>query len=450
MIYSQNRLVDSQNRFAAWLSVRSIRPLAALATVGALVGCGDAGSGGGDATGLGGPDAPLSAVTEDLYTVGAIDGEEWETFGNVSSVAFDRDGNLHIFDLGAGQVPVVAPDGSLLRIVGKPGEGPGEITNPRSAVLLSDGRVAVFEFAFPGSFEIFGSDGTHLETLSVDITKGVPGSTLTPLPDGGLLTAGGGRIRIGGAGSSDEDEEADEPTENRRPLEVFALDGSDPRTFYEAWDLPPAGEGEEATASDEAGQSTMVLRMARVRAFEPGLHFAVLSDGRVALADSTGWRVKLVDPDGSLAGTLERPIAPLPVTSSIADDERARRLEALTGTRPRLSIIGASSAEVPAAVMDAMRRSTEDMIFADEVPVIANLAVDWEDRIWVARSTTGRENGATDIATPAGEYVGTLPSDGTRIPDAFGPNGLMAYIESDDLGVQTVRVIRLVSLDRQG
>ena len=55
-----------------------------------------------------------------------------------------------------------------------------------------------------------------------------------------------------------------------------------------------------------------------------------------------------------------------------------------------------------------------------------------------------------DIPTPAPpppQYIGTLPANGLRIPAAFGPNGLMAYIDSDEMGVQTVRVIRLVSLD---
>ena len=75
------------------------------------------------------------------------------------------------------------------------------------------------------------------------------------------------------------------------------------------------------------------------------------------------------------------------------------------------------------------------MTFADEVPVIANIAVDWEDRIWVERTgEDGTGPGPTDIVTPDGGYVGTLPADGVRIPSAFGPNGLMAYIETERCG----------------
>ena len=52
-----------------------------------------------------------------------------------------------------------------------------------------------------------------------------------------------------------------------------------------------------------------------------------------------------------------------------------------------------------------------------------------------------------DPGAANGEYIGTLPADGLRIPAAFGPGGLMAYIDSDEMDVQTVRVIRLLSLD---
>ena len=97
---------------------------------------------------------------------------------------------------------------------------------------------------------------------------------------------------------------------------------------------------------------------------------------------------------------------------------------------------------------DLIRRMMEDQIrnlaFPDEIPVIANLAVDWSDRIWVERSAVPGEIGPTDIVTADGQYFGTIAPDALRIPAAFGPDGLLAYIEADELGVQRVRVVRLV------
>ena len=97
------------------------------------------------------------------------------------------------------------------------------------------------------------------------------------------------------------------------------------------------------------------------------------------------------------------------------------------------------------------REGVEERTFADEVPVLYDLKVDWEDRIWVERrGPTGQDDGPTDIVTPDGDYIGTLPPDGLRTPSAFGPDGLLAYIEHDDMDVPTVRVIRLVALEPEG
>ena len=93
----------------------------------------------------------------------------------------------------------------------------------------------------------------------------------------------------------------------------------------------------------------------------------------------------------------------------------------------------------------------DELVFADEVPVIGAIEVDWDDRIWVTRrAADGDREGPVDIVTPDGRYVGTLAIDGLRPPDASGPDGLLAYIERDEFDLPTVRVIRLVSLDPQG
>ena len=47
------------------------------------------------------------------------------------------------------------------------------------------------------------------------------------------------------------------------------------------------------------------------------------------------------------------------------------------------------------------------------------------------------------FSTWEGTYVGSYSTETTRIPWAFGPNGLAADIESDEFGVQTVVVKRL-------
>ena len=108
---------------------------------------------------------------------------------------------------------------------------------------------------------------------------------------------------------------------------------------------------------------------------------------------------------------------------------------------------GGGSSGPPSFDTDAFRRMREDrienIVFPEEVPVISQLAVDWSDRIWVQRSALMGEPGPTDILTADGQYYGTIAPEGLRIPAAFGPDGLLAYIERDDLDIQRVRVVRL-------
>jgi hypothetical protein len=84
------------------------------------------------------------------------------------------------------------------------------------------------------------------------------------------------------------------------------------------------------------------------------------------------------------------------------------------------------------------------MVFAREIPVIEDLAVDGFGRLWVQRSS-GQvgEDGPTDLITGDGRYLGSLAPDGVRIPDAFGPDGLVARVETDEFDVPTVVVERL-------
>ena len=202
--------------------------------------------------------------------------------------------------------------------------------------------------------------------------------------------------------------------------------------------------------------------MSAMEAFPLPLSFDVLRDGRVALADSIGYRIKILDASGQVTGTLERPIPPVAVTDEIRVAERERRLAALAeggsgggggGGATTMIITGTVSAGAGGGRPsgpdpEAMRRMREDriesMTFPEEVPVISRLAVDWSDRIWVQRSALMGEPGPTDILTPDGQYFGTIASDGLRIPAAFGPDGLLAYIDRDELDIQRVRVVRLV------
>ena len=47
---------------------------------------------------LTGADRPLKSDYEEVYRIGPIDGDLWETFGEIRGTGFDAVGNLYIFD----------------------------------------------------------------------------------------------------------------------------------------------------------------------------------------------------------------------------------------------------------------------------------------------------------------------------------------------------------------
>lgn len=389
------------------------RPPLVLAPLVLAAACGDAGR---DGPGGGGGDAMLNAVTEDVFTVGSVAGDGWDTFGSVQGVAFDDEGNLHVFDRQAAHILVIGPDGSLLRTVGGRGEGPGEFGRVTSALVARDGSYTVLGFS---QIDLLGPGGTFERRIPLDAIL----ISDVALPDGRLVT------------SRYLPWSEDVPDVEGRPIHVFPLDGGEPEVLYTAWELP---EDPDAGDADPSSSPT-TISLSAGRAFEPGLHFDALGDGRLALADSIGYRVKLIGPGGNVTGVVERPIAPLPVGEAAKEAERERYRETTT----RLTSGNVES------LIQVEREGEDELVFADELPVIARLKVDWDDRIWVTRTgADGSSGGPTDIVTADGRYVGTLPADGLRTPHGFGPDGLMAYIERDEMDVPTVRVIRLVSLER--
>ena len=405
------------------------RHRAALLPLALLVACGDAGDD--SATGatgtLDGPDVIVSAVTEEVFTVGSVVGDTWDTFGSVRSVHFDAQSNLHIFDSQLDHILVVGPDGSLVRTVGGRGEGPGEFGNVTTAIVARDGSYTVMGFT---QIDLLDPGGEFVRRVTMDMaTTGIARADMA-LPDGRLVALDILQL-------ADTDDRHYE--ERGRPVHLFPLDGTEPELLYTAWELPEENEDESELSGDF--ESGMRMRVAAGRAFEPRLDIDLLTDGRLALIDSIGYRVKLIDLDGGVVGTIERPIAPLPVDDAIREAERERFREAMSRQSARTT-------NLPIQIETA---DADERTFADEVPVLWGMKVDWEDRIWVARrGPTGQEDGPTDIVTPDGNYIGTLPPEGLRTPDAFGPGGLMAYIERDEMDVPTVRVVRLIALESQG
>lgn len=385
---------------------------------------------------LPGGDQAMEAQLTDVHTVGALDGEEWETFSGITSLAFDGEGNLLVLDRGNQRVVKVDDSGELLAEMGGPGDGPGEFGAPTGLAVLPDGTIAVFDIRKRG-FSLFHPDGTFSHT--VPLSGGfdaLPGRGMAAHPSGGIVSAGATMVRVSSGGTETN---GDSKT---RPIYRYSMDDGSWEAMFKAW--RPDGSG-PPKVTPRSGGVAVVYAGAGEEVFEAKLHYGILPDGSLAVVDSVTYAVKVVGEDGTVRRTLARPIEPREVTRRDQEREKARRTEELAqggGSSISLSGTGAVSRTTPSA--EARKSIADNLEFADEIPVIQDLAVDWGGHIWVERC--GREvgdGGPIDLLTSSGEYLGTLDGDKVRIPDAFGPGGLVAFIEKDELDVPRVEVKRL-------
>ena len=387
---------------------------------------------------LPGEDVRLTAEVEDLYAVGALDGEAWETFSGISAVAFDLEGNLLLLDRDNFRVVKVGPSGELLVEMGREGGGPGEFGFPTGMAVLADGTISVFDMGQRG-FTLFNPDGSFRNTIPLaDGLSAIPGLEHHAHPGGGVVSAGMTMVRASAGGVNRYG-----ATEGR-PIHRFSLEDGSSSTLFEAW--KPVTPDPVRTQSSSSGGTAVVYAGTSSKVFDPELYFGVLPDGNLAVVDSTDYRVKVVSDDGTVLRTLSRPLTPQPVTRRVREAEKARRLEEMeSGLGGGVTVVGTSGGTVR-RVSDpaALRERVEQLEFAEVVPVVAGLATDPQGRIWIERAASvGEERGLIDILDSRGEYLGTLEPGTLRIPDAFGPGGLVAFIERDEFDVPRVEVKRL-------
>ena len=397
-----------------------------------------------------GQDRSMDPAFEEVYRVGVLDGEPWEMFATIPKAAFDAQGNLYVFDRAPGvksgdlRIVIFDRSGAFVREFGSEGEGPGEFNQPRNFAVFRDGTIVVGDTGHR-AYQLFDAVGELVRmvrmeqptrtyragalTLTATLT-----STIYPDPRGGSV------YTVRGA-------EMAELTGQRERLPEFGtivhqrLDGEAVETsaVVRTW-LPPRGDA--GSSFDVSGRDDAVPReLQRVmnssasallgfRIFEPSVQMSVLPDGAIIYTDSTAYALKITGPGGGRTlRIVTRPFHPEPVTPRIEEDYRRKREEQDSQSSRRSVTIN-----IPVQAGS----------FYPEIPVIRKLRTTWDGRIWVMRrGDEPLEDGPIDVLTADGEYIGTFRPGATGLPDAFGPDGLAAFIELDEMDVARVVVRRL-------
>ena len=359
-------------------------------------------------------DRQLDASFEEVYRLGSLTGDGWDAFGRVDGVGFDGAGNLYIFDDQAVRVYVVDQRGNLVRQFVGEGEGPGEFEEASALEfgVMRDGRVTVFDPNRMG-FALFDANSEFERTIPLGGPQThfaiIGGLQAFPGMDRVLTTTEVGYLE---RTTPSPDDEA--PAPSFRYVLSYDLSGDqvDIDSVVAAW-RPPGDPG----------------------AFKPRLAAGVLPNGTVVYTDSSSYAIKFAIPGDPVTRILTRPFKPRPVTDRMKAAEIERRLEGLGdgGGDP-----------LREAMIEWERNHIKEMELFHEIPVVLSLKTSWEGTIWVRhRGDEGTEGSRIDLISPDGRYLGTFGPGTTAMPAAFGPNGLVAFVETDDVDVQYVVVKRL-------
>jgi hypothetical protein len=130
--------------------------------------------------------APDELTLTEVWRVGDPDGDETTSFGFVHSIGVNSALELFVFEGSTPQFRHYDANGTLLRVIGGKGSGPGEYQRANGVAVLTDGRVALWDGG-SSRINIYGPDGEYLTQWSPPVTGyGTSNQSLGALADGRL------------------------------------------------------------------------------------------------------------------------------------------------------------------------------------------------------------------------------------------------------------------------
>ena len=414
------------------IRAHSTAALAALAGTFALGACGDAVPSGG------GADVAIDTIGDTVVvrtlsgsvwegvatlvpeaSIGELDGPEEYLFGYIASIAVDDDRSVYVLDGQAQHIRVFDADGTYVRTLGGPGEGPTEFTRPEAIALLPDGRLVVRDAGIK-QIKVFGPGPADVEQWPYS-TSGAMSYGSRPLYTDvhgrTFQTDPGGWTPQGGFGPDQ--------------IIVLGPDGTHLDTMPEPW-----GDYEEPKLEWE--------RMSFPVPFSPYGHWAVGPGGHLISGFSADYRVDVARDDGVLR--IEREVEP----PRASEEERSHLRETIT--------------EQQRDMLPGWR--WEGPSIPDHKPFFDDLVAGRDGRIWVSLETesftvenenhdpddpasspvTWRSELRYDVFEADGTYLGALdPPDGfSSYPTPVFDGDLVWAATRDELGVSRLVRFRIV------
>jgi len=345
--------------------------------------------------------------------IGTAAGEAAYQFGAVVGVDEDSDGNLYVLDQQAQEVRVFDPTGTYLTTLGRPGNGPGELSRGAAAVMVGAGDTVYVPDLLLQRMTMYTAAGEDAGTFPIPLQQGIS-MRWELAPDNSFLQ----QVR-----TMTLPNQPDTVPDSNLILKR-ATDGTLQDTVLELL----VGE---TLQFNEGGP--------QIRLFESEPVWTQLSGSRLATAINSTYRIEVYDLAGDLRRVVTRPFTREPVTE--ADREAFRRL-----LREAWQDQGVPS--------QAVQQLMANVSFAAEYPAFAQLMAGPGGSLLVQHIRTAEQAGekaesfdAQDVGAPTwdvfdedGRYLGVI-----RFPDRYRPvryvGGHFLGIWRDEMDVQYVMVL---------
>lgn len=290
------------------------------------------------------PAALVRTVVPELE-VGAEDGSEEESFGQVSAVLPWAGGGILVFDDQASALRHFDSTGAFVRNLGGKGGGPGEFEQVNGLARLPDGGLALWD-GTGARINRYGPDGSFISTWRLPFSGFFTNQSLWTDDASRIYTW----VPI----------ERNPDGSSRSGLLAMDTAGTVLDTLeYVQW-RAPAGN---LTARSPDGR----MMTATSVPFQPGNFTRLTRDGGLVSGPGDPYVLYLLPPSGKPV-RVEREHAPVPVSETERDERRAQITENMTRVNPSWSWTGP---DIP---------STK--------PAYRGLQVGEDGRIWVSLSTT--------------------------------------------------------------
>ncbi len=333
--------------------------------------------------------AAMYASVEPELKIGAVDGAEEYTFGQIVDVLPTADGGVLVHDDQAQLIRFYDSTGTYVRTLGAKGQGPGEYEQVNGITLLPDGEILVWD-GTGGRINRYRADGTFINQFRLGVT--------TWFTSNALYSDDAGRIYhwapIG--------EDPQRPLEHRSGLLRVDTLGTVLDTI-EFRDYGPAPATLEAVSLDGGSRSRTIVP------FQPSSFTSLLRSGGLATGFGGSYRFVIQHPNAKPRVVL-REVAPAAVSATERQERRAlieqnfkRMVPTWTWTGPDLP-------------------TTK--------PAFAGFRVATDGRLWVVVPATGEPIPAEELAPVTPPASGGPPPVrlSTREPglfDVYEPDGTL-------------------------